>query len=371
MYWWWLQFGKVLAWFGIVPGSSMWVNVILLQIFLRIPSVLADISIGMLIYLFVKQFVKRERSALVASSIFLFNPVVLFNSAFWGQMDAINNLFALLSVWWLIQKKYISSFMTLAVSLLTKFSLVFLAPFIAFVSWYQSKGKRGYWILACCSILVPIILCVLPISRNPIFWYWNYITHNATGEMTNVTAFAFNMWWVIFHPSLLFASTSDLTKVVNVSLSGSPLTQTMYGPISLGLISTLVALTMITPVFVWVYKRLQMKQGLTQPILIRAYAILCILAYITFPQMHERYLYPAFIPLAILIGFGVPVVWEYILLSICNFINLLIVWHPMPFPTWVFELMRNSTLQWWVALLTTIIGFWTVWKLMRVARPTK
>ena len=91
----WLMAGKILSQFGIPPGSSAWVNVILLQIFLKLPSLSADLGIGLLVYYLIRSLGKSDRAALNGSALFLFNPAVLWNSAFWGQMDSINKRFLL------------------------------------------------------------------------------------------------------------------------------------------------------------------------------------------------------------------------------------------------------------------------------------
>ena len=81
--------------------------------------------------------------------------------------------------------------------------------------------------------------------------------------------------------------------------------------------------------------------------------------------MHERYIYPAWAPLAILIGLGVPILYELIFLSALNLINVVFVWHPMPLPMWVYDLMRNVGLQWALALATVVVGVYTVRKVLR------
>ena len=211
MYWVWLQFGKIFAVFGIQPGSNPWVNVVLLRMFLHIPSIIADLGIGILVYRF---------AGVIAAALFLFNPVVLYNSAFWGQMDAINNLFALVGLWLFLHRRQVAGVSSFVVSLMTKFSLVYLAPL------FVITNKRIIGSLVAAAIVV--IAFVLPISRSPLAWFWEYVTRHATGEMTNVTAFAFNLWWVVFRPTVVFGPSSDLTKVVDVSLRGAPLTKTMY-----------------------------------------------------------------------------------------------------------------------------------------------
>lgn len=365
MYWLWLQAGKLLAVFGIAPGSNPWVNVVLLQWFLRLPSLVADLGLGLLIYLFVRGQTKKVHSGLVASALFLYNPAVLYNSAFWGQMDAVNNFFGVLAIWFLVQKKYVASAIALTSSLLVKFSLLFSVPFFVLVSLLQSKSKGKTALLVMLAVVLTVVLLVLPISRNPLAWYWQYTNTNAMGEMTNVTAFAFNIWWLVFHPTLMFGPSNDITQVVSIWLSGSPLTEKLYGGISLGTMTLILSCIIQLPVYWWTWKKLRSKRRINAMVPVGGFAAIAMLSYLSLPHMHERYLYPAFAPLAILVGMGLPVRREFIILSFFNFVNLLIVWHPMPLPLWLFEVMRQSSLQWWTALCTVFVGLWTTWKIMR------
>lgn len=356
----WLMTGRVLSLFGIAPGSNQWVNVILLQLFLKLPSIAADLFIAIIIYALIFEAKKEEKQALLGASLFLFNPVVLFNSAFWGQMDAINNVFFLLALWLLIKKHYSRAAAAFTVSLLIKFSLIFALPLMLCIAvWGNNRWKQTLVGMTVAAMLM-IALFVLPISRD-IGWYPQYLMGNATGEMTNITAFAFNAWWVVFHPTLAMGSSRDLTKVVDIWLTNAPLTQMRIGPVSLGMISLSISLLIQGAVYLWFVKRKPLAEGKH---IIAMGAVLAIVSFLTLPQMHERYLYPAIAPLAILVGFGIPLGNEFLLLSLLNLGNLIAVWHPMPMPIWMFDVMKNTWWQWSMAVGTLVVGLLTVKKIL-------
>lgn len=364
-YWAWLQAGKVLAVFGIAPGSSAWVNVVLLRIFITVPSLLCDIFIGWFIWDIVRRFGGKDVRPLFAASLYLFNPAVLFNSSIWGQMDSVNNVFFVFSLWFLLQKRFVMSAVAFASSLLVKFSLAFAAPYWLLVAWAQSgKKKNAVW-GSIGAALFFVFVCILPISRTPHLWFPQYVFQHGTGEMTNVTAFAYNAWWSVFRPELVFTVSDEITKVVDIHLRNAPLTQTMYGPISLGSIAIVISLLSMLPVYMNYVRHMKTKKPFTAHDIVTGFAVLSILAFLFLPQMHERYLYPAFALLAMLIGFGSPLFWEFIFLSFINGVNLVAVWHPMPLPVWVFEVLRNQSIQWTISLITVSVGLWTAWKLIR------
>lgn len=368
MYWLWLQFGKILAQLGIAPGSNPWVNIVFLRIFLNIPSLIADLGIGAIVYAMVNRRGKKGTKPLLAASLYLFNPAALYNSAVWGQMDSINNLFFMFSLWFLTEKRIVASAIMLVVSLLVKFSLLFIVPFWAITAWIICGKDKKPFATAMFYGTVLILLSVMPLSDNPIQWILSYLASHATGEMTNITAFAYNAWWVLFRPELVFEVAQDLTRVVDIRLMHAPLTQTMYGSVSLGFLAVVTALVVQFPVYVS-YLRVLGRRRSERAVIVGYAAVLSVLSYLFLPQMHERYLYPAFAPFAVLVGFGVPVLRELIVLSMLSMINLVSVWHPMPLPLWIYPILRDRNFQWWTALATTGVAIWTIPKLI-VGRKT-
>lgn len=63
---------------------------------LKLPSALADLTAGWLIFALVRGI--EPRLALALSASYLFNPGIVFNSAYWGQVDAVGTLLALAGV---------------------------------------------------------------------------------------------------------------------------------------------------------------------------------------------------------------------------------------------------------------------------------
>lgn len=331
-YWVWLQIGKALALFGIPPGSNEWVNGPLLTILLRVPSLLADLGIGWMLY---------SWAGLLAAALFLFNPAVLYNSSFWGQMDAINNFFFLLAIGLLWKRKIAASALSLAASLLMKFSLVFVLPLYALFTWMRGKRRA----------VATAFLSALIVGGIPLFWYLRHVGMSPTGEMQNVTAFAWNFWWVVFKPLITFGPGPDLFSLSDIRLHNSPVVSVVW------------------PVLLWAVAQLPIYRKVknTQTSWFSAVAALAIISYLFLPQMHDRYLYPAFAPLALLVGLGIPVLYELILLSLFNFINLLVVWHPMLLPFHWYPVLRSEDFQWGMALATVVLGVWTAWKISKLS----
>lgn len=65
----------------------------LLAALLKVAPMVADLALGTLVYRVVRRS-GGERGALIASSAYLLNPAIVWNTAYWGGIDAFHALFA-------------------------------------------------------------------------------------------------------------------------------------------------------------------------------------------------------------------------------------------------------------------------------------
>ncbi|OGH38455.1 MAG: hypothetical protein A2905_01455 [Candidatus Levybacteria bacterium RIFCSPLOWO2_01_FULL_36_10] len=338
----------------IKEGSNQWINGPMLNMFLRIPSIIADIIITFLIYMFVKKR-KTEKTALLASGFFLFNPAVIYNSAFWGQMDAINNLFFYLSLFLICRRKYQLSIYFFLLSLYTKLSLIFVAPIFFLIVLFAVKSKRIILLKSTFISFLILYVATLPISLNPIDWFTNYVIKNSSGVMDNITAFAFNFWWFIFKPMIKIGEPKIAFDFSQIQLTGSPLSSEKLLGLSFNMWALLIFLIVLLPllrkIFILKEKIIQSEN------LFLFFSTLTLIGFLFLPRMHERYIYPVFPLLATSIGFGTnKIIIIYILLSLMNMINLYLVWHPMLPPLVPYFLMSNQTFQWIISGATLLIS---------------
>lgn len=332
-------------------GSIQWVNVALLNANLRIPSIIADLTIAGLIYILVNAKTDRKK-ALFASSLFALNPVVIFNSSFWGQMDAINNLFLFFCLFFLYKKQFFLGILTYFLSLFMKLSLIPMLPFFLLYLYKIYKLPLKKIVLFMCLTSIILLVATIPISHEPVKWYFEFFQRNSLGEMQNITAFAFNFWWFIFMPKITLGKESNLFEYSEIRLSGSPLDNTLFAGVPLFYWAIGVFIFFLIPIFFFCIK---LKEKIKKPeniFLIFSLVSLCM--YLFLPRMHERYMYPLFPLLATYIGLKNRYLNTFIIFSGLNLINLLITWHPMRVPIPYF-LMDSIHFQWIISLITVII----------------
>ncbi|MEM2846251.1 MAG: glycosyltransferase 87 family protein [Nitrososphaerota archaeon] len=97
----WLYWLMIVALLG--GGTSFKIFMI------KLPIILADISSAIVIYRIMRELDFDERKSLMASAIWLFNPITYFISSFWGMFDSMAVLFQLLAIHMLLRRRLILS----------------------------------------------------------------------------------------------------------------------------------------------------------------------------------------------------------------------------------------------------------------------
>jgi len=143
---------------------------------LKLWSFLADIMAGIFIYYFIKKITKKNSISLIATSLYYLNPIILFETALWGQNDTLGMLFSTLA----ILLVNFSSFLPLTpvlflIGLMTKPTVLILIPIFTFLYFYQllqqnSKKRLIYLGFSLVSCLILTTIMFFPfVSKSTIF----------------------------------------------------------------------------------------------------------------------------------------------------------------------------------------------------------
>jgi 4-amino-4-deoxy-L-arabinose transferase-like glycosyltransferase len=155
----------------------------------KIPAILADIGVAWMLFLICRRWagqlmsrahlaVAPETLGLAAATVYLFNPGVIFESAVWGQVDAVGTL-VLLSTLYALGRGWIEvAAVGAVVALLVKFQFGFLVPIVAIVglkrhlfgrsSDAQHDGRRDPLrvLTALAAGVVTLTLLMLPFGMS-------------------------------------------------------------------------------------------------------------------------------------------------------------------------------------------------------------
>lgn len=267
---------------------------------LKLPSILADVGIAILIYRVFKDVKKKELGRLGAI-VWLINPVVWYNSSVWGQTDSVIAFLVFLSFYLLSKNRITLSSLSFALSLYIKASL---AIFIPIYIIYALKKKRNVlvYLKAIAISILFIYLATIPFAKgNPLIWLYNlYLDKIFVQQLQVITANAFNIWATI-------ATIHERPQ----SLMLGPLTYQMWGNIAFIISYVLIAYFSIKSRVSNIYWSL---------------SLIAISSFMLLTNMHERYLFPFFPFFTILAVANRKYMKVYIILALINLLNLYNFW---------------------------------------------
>lgn len=136
-------------------------NVFVQYFTIKLPIIIADIVISVVIRHIVYNLTSNEKKAQIAMVLYLFNPVTIIISSLWGMFDAIPTLLALLSFLFLLKGKYGKSSLVLGLGIGFKgFFPALLLPLFLYYTW--KKGKKMYISIQYFfySLLIPFLISI-------------------------------------------------------------------------------------------------------------------------------------------------------------------------------------------------------------------
>ncbi|MFR1517997.1 MAG: glycosyltransferase 87 family protein [Clostridia bacterium] len=283
---------------------------LLFDVLLKLPSMLADCVIAYILYKMAEKRMSKNWTMFLVA-IWLFNPMVLLDSACWGQVDSLLALALLLSAYFIEKDRYLWAAVSLAFAVTLKPQGIFFVPILGFALLRQlireqelPLAKRllrfAYSIV---GFFVTALLIILPfgIKMEPNLFSWIIgVYTNTAGGYTYATVNSFNFFYLLG------------ANWVQDSASFLGLTYFAWGMIAI------VALSLLTGVLYIFGKKKQPYVYLFSAMLIYTVA--------TFgPRMHERYFYPALVLLlaAVLYSNNKLLLGIYGVLSISNFYTVL------------------------------------------------
>lgn len=303
----------------------------------KIPSSLADFGIAYMVYLFIKDpRFKIKGSKLLILSLILFNPAFFYNSAYWGQIDAIPIFLALFSFYFLIKNRPVLSTISFALALLVKPTALIYLPF--YLILLLRKNNLLSVVKSLTISLFVFWLYFLPFFKTGNILLFPFATYYEKIMLTQSLAFisngAFNFWLLISQ----FKGIKDTT----VFLMG--LSYQTWGYL----------ITSILFIFIgnFLLKKKDKTNSFFHVIFLGAFA-----SFLFLTKMHERY---TMLPLPFLLLISLKdrslMKW-FIVFSVVSFLNLYHSW-PVPHNELLIKALDTSMVYTLLSILNIIIFFY-------------
>ena len=185
---------------------------------LKIPSILADMGISVIIFKVLQDLTKNPRKAFAGLCLYLFNPVTIFLSSVWGQNDSLVALFGLASFVFLFYKKVEFSIVSLFISLYLKPNWIIFVPLYLFLLILLRVDKKKLLLGLTISALV-FLITTLPFSGRNIFSFSQKVVFEnmlpSAKGVTKASTSAFNLYSLFYRVDYTLAS----QRFFNIPLS--------------------------------------------------------------------------------------------------------------------------------------------------------
>lgn len=224
------------------------------------------ISAAIIVYKLFKNNIDVKKYVFITYSLVIMLPTVVLNSAAWAQCDSIFASFSILSLMYLIEEKYVKSFILLGISFAFKLQFIFILP--AYILVYILQRKFSIFNF----LIIPITNLVICLP-----------TLMFGGKLTDCIAVYFNQTQIYKkYISLNFPG------VYNFFFKGTNLVNNpnKYIPV-VGVIFTLFIFMIV------VYILLNKRYILTKENIISLSLWSILVATFFLPRMHDRYMYVA------------------------------------------------------------------------------
>src|SRR5437867_4261774 len=120
---------------------------------LKLPSIIADVGSAYVLYRFLEG--QRMETRLVAASAYLLFPAVLLIGPIWGQVDSISALFVMLSIYYISRKRQVAGTAAYVVGFIFKPQIIAALPFLTFwiikenpPRWVKHSPAGWEWLAA-------------------------------------------------------------------------------------------------------------------------------------------------------------------------------------------------------------------------------
>ena len=160
------------------------------MVFMKFWPVVFDVLCGLALFVVFKKY--SYKTALVAAALWLFNPVTIFNSSFWGQTDGMMCLMLLISFYALEREKPLLACLLFALAGMTKYQALFFTPIFLMELFLRNNPKtflKGIGVAA--LTVVGMFLPFMIGAKDPFLFFQVYLGGQGKYQLCSLNAFNF------------------------------------------------------------------------------------------------------------------------------------------------------------------------------------
>ncbi len=255
---------------------------------LKLPSIIADIASGYLIYRLLAD--QKPGVRLGTTALYVFFPAALLIGPIWGQVDSILAFFLLLSVYYVGRDRPVHGAVAFTIGFLMKPQAIAALPFLAFWIIRENWGNRRTIVL--CTVVPLLVMLVL---ITPFFEFQPWRLVEVLYDASNVATYRVNSFWAynFWNFGGIFEQGFRCDLPGSCGSPGDEARATEW----YGIATRYWGLGLFTLAIAAVIGSLRKAQGTGYLALGVALSVMAFYFFLT--RMHERYVFAAFLPLVV------------------------------------------------------------------------
>jgi Gpi18-like mannosyltransferase len=157
--------GKIISFFKLNNDYSSYL------IMLKLPSIIADLITAYFLYTIAQRKISEKAGVFIAI-LYLFNPVILFNSSVWGQTDSFITMIIVIALFLLQTERLKMSYVLFTLAVITKPQTIFFIPVLLLNLLKRKKIKHFINMILYGSITVIIVFLPFTFSENSVWLFY-------------------------------------------------------------------------------------------------------------------------------------------------------------------------------------------------------
>ena len=175
----------------IVSFLNLWQNEWATYLIFKIPPILSELVIAILIYWFVSKYLNKKW-AIPPVAFYFLHPAIIYNTAVFGQIDSFVASFAFIAVMLIVTKKYVMALVSYTIGILSKLQDLAILPLIAALILVNNSIKK--LVIAAIVILPIALLPFLPILFDKGFAWTALYFKELPNWYPYTSVYAYNFW---------------------------------------------------------------------------------------------------------------------------------------------------------------------------------
>ncbi|NOX58858.1 MAG: phospholipid carrier-dependent glycosyltransferase [Planctomycetes bacterium] len=275
----------------------------------KLPNLIADVLTAWLVWRVAKP--TRSSPKLIWPTLYLLNPVIIFNSAYWGQADSFHALAVLAGLTLCRNRRFVLSALMLGFACTIKPHSLVAVPLV--VAWALLQGVSIIRTIGCVAVAMGVFVAAFaPFVSDASSGLTSLVfdrVQTTLGVYPYATVNAVNIWYVL-----------GLNWISDATL--------LAGIVSVRTLAAVLVVIGFAFAIGWLVRR---REAADREFW-RVAAAMFLITFLFATRVHERHVYPALALLLCAAASNKNALWAYALLSFTCFFNMAFAWQYIQTP---------------------------------------